>query len=55
MAFMIFILIYFPCIATIAAINREAGWRWAVFAMTFTTSLAWIVAFLVYQIGSIFT
>lgn len=55
MAFMLFILIYFPCIATIAAINREAGWRWAVFAMTFTTSLAWVVAFLVYQIGSLFT
>lgn len=55
MAFMIFILIYFPCIATIAAINREAGWRWAVFSMTFTTSLAWVVAFLVYQIGSLFT
>jgi len=55
LAFMLFILIYFPCIATIAAINREAGWRWAVFAMIFTTSLAWIVAFLTYQIGSLFT
>jgi ferrous iron transport protein B len=54
-AFLLFVLIYFPCIATIAAINREAGWRWALFAMTFTTGLAWLVAFLTYQIGSLFT
>lgn len=54
-AFLLFVLIYFPCIATIAAINREAGWRWATFAATFTTVLAWVVALLAYQIGSLFS
>ncbi|MGC9150377.1 MAG: ferrous iron transport protein B [Microbacter sp.] len=53
--FLLFVLIYFPCIATVAAINREAGWRWALFSMTFTTLLAWLVAFLTFQIGSLFT
>ncbi|MDR2840612.1 MAG: ferrous iron transport protein B [Paludibacter sp.] len=52
--FMIFILIYFPCIAAIAAIKKEAGWGWAIFTMIYTTALAWIIAFAVYQIGSLF-
>lgn len=50
---MIFMLLYFPCIAVIAAIRKEAGMRWAVFTMFYTTALAWIVTFAVYQIGSI--
>ncbi len=50
-----FVLIYFPCIATIAAIKNESGsWKWAAFVVIYTTLLAWIVSFLVYQIGSIF-
>ncbi len=50
--YMLFTLIYFPCIATLAAIKEESGaWKWAIFSMVYTTSLAWIVAFLVYQIG----
>jgi len=48
---MIFILLYFPCIAAIVAIRREAGWRWAVFSVIYTTALAWILSFLVYQGG----
>lgn len=52
--FMLFILIYFPCMAAIAAIKKEAGWKWAVFTMFYTTGLAWLVSFCVYQIGSIF-
>ena len=52
--FMIFILIYFPCVAAIAAIRKEANWRWAVFSMIYTTMLAWIVAFLIFQVGSLF-
>lgn len=53
-AFMIFVLIYFPCIAVIAAINRESGhWKWAVFTFTYTTLLAWLMSFLVYQTGSL--
>ncbi|NLK81644.1 MAG: ferrous iron transport protein B [Bacteroidales bacterium] len=53
-AFMLFVLIYFPCIAVIAAIKREANWKWAVFTMVYTTALAWIVAFATFQIGSLF-
>jgi len=51
--FMLFILIYFPCIAVITAIKKESNWRWAVFTMVYTTAMAWVVAFAVYQIGSI--
>jgi len=51
---MLFILIYFPCVAVIAAIRKEADWKWAVFTMVYTTVLAWLVAFITYQIGSIF-
>lgn len=53
-AFMLFILIYFPCVAVIAAIRKEANWGWAVFTMVYTTVLAWIIAFSVYQIGRLF-
>ncbi len=54
-SFIIFILFYFPCVATIAAIRRESGeWKWALFTIFYTTSLAWIMSFLVYQIGSLF-
>lgn len=52
--FMLFILIYFPCMAVIAAIRKEAGWKWAIFTMFYTTILAWIVSFCVYQIGRMF-
>jgi ferrous iron transport protein B len=45
--FMMFILVYFPCIAVIAAIRKESGWRWAIFSMIYTTCLAWVVAFVV--------
>ncbi|MGE5681784.1 MAG: ferrous iron transport protein B [Bacillota bacterium] len=51
---MLFILIYFPCVATIAAIKKESNIKWAVFAMVYTTSIAWIVSFLTYQIGKMF-
>ena len=51
-AFLLFVLIYFPCIATIAAIKGETGsWRWALFAAIYTTVLAWVVSALVYRIG----
>lgn len=52
--FMLFILIYFPCVAVIAAIKKESDWKWATFTMTYTTVIAWVVAFLTYQIGSLF-
>lgn len=53
LAYMLFVLIYFPCIATLAAIRQESGsWKWAIFAAAYTTVLAWVVAFGVYQIGN---
>ena len=53
--YMLFVLIYFPCIATIAAIKNESGsWKWAAFAACYTTALAWVVSFLTYQIGKLF-
>ena len=54
LGYMLFVLIYFPCVATLAAIKQESGsWKWALFAAFYTTVLAWIVAFLVNQIGSL--
>jgi ferrous iron transport protein B len=51
-AYLLFILLYFPCIATIAAIKNETGsWRWALFAAAYTTGVAWMVSALFYQIG----
>lgn len=52
--FMLFILIYFPCVAAVAAIKKEAGWKWAAFTIVYTTALAWLIACLTYQIGSLF-
>ena len=52
--FMIFILIYFPCVAVIAAIKKEANWGWAIFTMVYTTVIAWVLSFAIYQIGSLF-
>ncbi|MCR4853865.1 MAG: ferrous iron transport protein B [Prevotella sp.] len=53
-AYLLFVLIYFPCIATIAAIKGETGsWKWALFAAGYTTLLAWVVSAIVYQVGSI--
>lgn len=52
MGFMLFVLIYFPCVATIIAIARESGsWRWGAFSVIYSCALAWFVAFAVHQIG----
>ena len=50
LAFLVFILLYFPCIATIAAIGAEAGWKWATAAVAYNTVLAWVVAWAVYRL-----
>ena len=51
-SYMIFVLIYFPCIATLAAIKQESGhWKWPLFTIIYTTSLAWIMSFIVHQVG----
>lgn len=53
LSFMVFILIYFPCVAVFAAIKKESGaWKWPLFTAFYTTILAWLAAFGVYQIGS---
>jgi ferrous iron transport protein B len=55
-SFMLFILTYFPCIGVVAAIRRESGnWKWAVFTVFYTTVIAWLLSFTVFQIGSMFT
>jgi ferrous iron transport protein B len=52
---LLFVLIYFPCIATVAAIKNESGsWKWAAFVICYTTALAWVISFFAYQIGLIF-
>lgn len=54
-SYLLFILLYFPCIATIAAIKNEtSSWRWALAAAVYTTAIAWLVSAAVYQIGSFF-
>ena len=54
-AYLIFILLYFPCIATIVAIKHETGtWRWAIISAVYTTCVAWIVSAIVYQAGLLF-
>ncbi|HJZ41303.1 MAG TPA: ferrous iron transport protein B [Bacteroidales bacterium] len=51
-AFILFTLLYFPCVATIAAILKESGsWKWALFSVFYTTGLAWVLSFIVYNVG----
>ena len=52
-SFLLFVLLYFPCIATIATLRREAGKVWAWFTVFHSLALAWLVSFLVYQLGSL--
>ncbi len=53
-SFLLFILIYMPCVAVIATVNRESGsWKWALFLIVYTTALAWILSFTVFQVGSL--
>ena len=51
--FMLFVLLYFPCVATIATLHREAGKGWAWFTVFHSLFLAWFISFIVYQIGSL--
>lgn len=52
-SFLLFVLLYFPCVATIATLHREAGKKWAWFTVFHSLFLAWLISFLVYQIGSL--
>ena len=49
--FMVFVLLYFPCFATIATLRHEAGKVWAWFTVVHSIALAWLIAMLTYQIG----
>ncbi|MEG1498659.1 MAG: ferrous iron transport protein B [Bacteroidales bacterium] len=52
-SFLAFVLLYFPCIAVFAAVHKESGsWKWPIFMALYTISLAWLVSFLIFQIGS---
>jgi ferrous iron transport protein B len=54
LSMMIFVLLYLPCLATIAAIKRETGsYKWMFFSILYSTSVAWIMSFIVYQVGKI--
>ncbi|MFW6103076.1 MAG: ferrous iron transport protein B [Chloroflexota bacterium] len=51
--FMLFVLLYFPCMAAVGAIRGEVGWKWAGFAALYTTVIAWVVATVVFQVGGL--
>ncbi len=53
-SYLLFILIYMPCVAVIATVKKESGhWKWALFLIVYTTALAWLVSFTVYQTVSL--
>lgn len=54
LAFLVFILLYFPCIATLIAIKNESGWKWATLSMLYNTVIAWVFAFITYKIALMF-
>lgn len=54
LAFMVFVLLYCPCMATVTAIARETGsWRWSAFSVTYNTAVAWLLGWLTYLIASL--
>lgn len=55
LAFMVFVLVYFPCIASLAAIARETGsWKYSLFSIIYNTGLAWVLSFITYRIALLF-
>lgn len=55
LSLMFFVLIYFPCVATVTAIVKESGsWKWGAFVVVYSCLLAWFVSFAIYQVGSLF-
>ena len=55
LAYMVFILLYFPCIATFIAIKQEGGgWKWPIFTAVYTLTLAWVAAFITFNIANLF-
>ena len=55
-AFMTMVLLYVPCVATLGIIKRETGsWKWTLFTVGYTFVVGWLLATIIYQIGSLFT
>ena len=55
LSFLIFILLYCPCMATVVAIGRETGsWKYSAFSMVYNTAIAWFIAFIIYQLLMLF-
>lgn len=55
LSFLVFVLLYMPCVAAFSAIRREMNsWKWAIGSMAFQTGVAWLVSFAVYQFGTLF-
>jgi ferrous iron transport protein B len=52
-AFMVFVLLYFPCVATIGTLRKELGYGWALFSLFQSMILAWIVSFIICQVGAL--
>ena len=53
-AFMAFVLLYFPCVATITTLRKEIGAKWAWYSLVQSMVLAWVVSFVIYQVGRLF-
>ena len=53
LAFMLFVLLYFPCVATISTLRKEVGWKWAAFSVIHSLVLAWVVALLTYNLAGL--
>jgi ferrous iron transport protein B len=53
-SFLLFVLLYLPCIAVITAVGRESGsWKWSAFVLLYTTGIAWLTSFIVFQAGKV--
>ncbi len=53
LSFLFFTLVYFPCSGVFAAVAKESGWKWAVFIVTYTTIVAWVLGFAVFHIAQL--
>ncbi|HKL49482.1 MAG TPA: nucleoside recognition domain-containing protein, partial [Desulfuromonadales bacterium] len=53
-ALIVFVLLYAPCFVTVVTMAKESSWRWALFATSFNTALGFVLAVLVYQMGTLF-
>ena len=50
--FLVFVLIYTPCVATLGAIRGEFGWRWAALSAAYQFGIAWLLAVVIFQVGT---